>query len=193
MIAYPHRVTYDHMQRTRRQDPYPSTWEIPALVALTVTVVLAYGLHAGRGAATLLVGAGWTWPSSQGELWRSLPALLGGDASAGLKPGLEAGASPSALLLALSITVVETSLVLLMAAGSLWWTRRYGPGRLRGSATRAEAQRVLGRARLRAVAAVVRPDLYRRTGLRLRRRAGAALAGRHSEAPVRRALPAEEK
>ena len=37
---------------------------------------------------------------------------------------------------------------------------RWGPGRIQGMATRAEAERLLGRTRLRKVAAVVRPDLY---------------------------------
>ena len=37
---------------------------------------------------------------------------------------------------------------------------RWGPGRLRGMASRGEAERLLGVTRLRKVRAVVRPDLH---------------------------------
>jgi hypothetical protein len=37
---------------------------------------------------------------------------------------------------------------------------RWGPGRLRGMASRGEAERLLGVTRLRKVRTVVRPDLY---------------------------------
>ena len=37
---------------------------------------------------------------------------------------------------------------------------RWGPGRLRGMASRGEAERLLGVTRLRKVRSVVRPDLY---------------------------------
>jgi len=37
---------------------------------------------------------------------------------------------------------------------------RWGPGRLQGMATRAEAELLLGRTRLRKHAKVIRPDLY---------------------------------
>jgi hypothetical protein len=39
---------------------------------------------------------------------------------------------------------------------------RWGPGRLRGMASRGEAERLLGVSRLRKVRSVVRPDLYGR-------------------------------
>jgi hypothetical protein len=37
---------------------------------------------------------------------------------------------------------------------------RWGPGRMRGMASRGEAERLLGVTRLRKVRSVVRPDLY---------------------------------
>ena len=37
---------------------------------------------------------------------------------------------------------------------------RWGPHRVQGMATRAEAEQMLGRTRLRKASAVVRPDLY---------------------------------
>jgi hypothetical protein len=41
---------------------------------------------------------------------------------------------------------------------------RWGPERLRGMASRGEAERLLGVTRLRKVRTVVRPDLYRKNG-----------------------------
>ena len=38
--------------------------------------------------------------------------------------------------------------------------QRWGPGRMRGMATSAEAERMLGVTRLRKVAGIVRPDLH---------------------------------
>ena len=38
--------------------------------------------------------------------------------------------------------------------------QRWGPGRMRGMATSAEAEKLLGVTRLRKVAGIVRPDLY---------------------------------
>ena len=39
---------------------------------------------------------------------------------------------------------------------------RWGPGRMRGMASRGEAERLLGVTRLRKVRSVVRPDLHRK-------------------------------
>jgi len=65
------------MQRSRRGDPYPFTWEIPAAIIASVLLVLVLGVHMGRAAANLLAGAGWGWPA-QAELFRSLPGTLAG-------------------------------------------------------------------------------------------------------------------
>jgi hypothetical protein len=54
------------MQRERRHDPYPWTWEIPAAVITLVLLIVATGAHLGRSAANLLAGAGWTWPTMGG-------------------------------------------------------------------------------------------------------------------------------
>ena len=70
-------------QRSRRQDPYPWTWEIPVGVAVVILGVLVCGVHLGRGIANLLAGVGWAFPGRV-ELFRSLPEVLRGDAGAGL-------------------------------------------------------------------------------------------------------------
>src|SRR5450759_5861982 len=91
------------MQRSRRNDPYPFTWEIPAAIIASVLLVLALGIHIGRAAANLLAGAGWGWPA-QAELFRSLPGVLGGDSGAGLPGTYHEGAGRSALWTWIGVT-----------------------------------------------------------------------------------------
>src|SRR5674476_187270 len=100
------------MQRSRRNDPYPFTWEIPAAIIAGVLLVLVFGVHIGRAAANLLAGAGWGWPDRE-ELFRSLPAILGGDATAGLPGTHHSGAGQSALWT--SIGACELLLLILLA------------------------------------------------------------------------------
>jgi hypothetical protein len=83
-------------QQSRRHDPYPWTWEIPLGVVLVILMVLVCGVHLGRGIANVWGGAGWAFPTRV-ELFRSLPAVLRGDAAAGLD-GLNGPlSSPSAV------------------------------------------------------------------------------------------------
>jgi hypothetical protein len=145
------------MQRSRRNDPYPFTWEIPAAIIASVLLVLALGIHVGRAAANLLAGAGWGWPA-QAELFRSLPGILRGDGGAGLPGSLHGGAGQSALWT--SIGACELLLLILLGWALKIGLDRWGPQRVQGMATRAQAEQMLGRTRLRKASAVVRPDLY---------------------------------
>jgi hypothetical protein len=145
------------MQRSRRHDPYPFTWEIPAAIIAGVLLVLVLGIHIGRAAANLLAGAGWGWPARD-ELFRSLPAILGGDGGAGLPRAFHGGAGQSALWT--SIGACELLLLILLGWGFKIGLDRWGPHRVQGMATRTEAEQMLGRTRLRKASAVVRPDLY---------------------------------
>ena len=70
-------------QQSRRRDPYPWTWELPLVVVLVILMLLVCGVQLGRGIANVLAGAGWAFPTRV-ELFRSLPAVLRGDAAAGL-------------------------------------------------------------------------------------------------------------
>jgi hypothetical protein len=144
-------------QQSRRHDPYPWTWEIPLGVVLVILMLLVCGVHLGRGIANVLAGAGWVFPTRV-ELFESLPAVLGGDAAAGLNGLNGSVSSPSAVWM----WVVATE-VMLLAVGALLLKLvldRWAPGRLRGMASRGEAERLLGVTRLRKVRSVVRPDLY---------------------------------
>jgi hypothetical protein len=145
------------MQRSRRHDPHPFTWEIPAAIIAAVLLVLVLGVHIGRAAANLLAGAGWGWPARD-ELFRSLPGILGGDGAAGLPRALHGGAGQGALWT--SIGACELLLLTLLGWAFKIGLDRWGPHRVQGMATRAQAEQMLGLPRLRKASAVVRPDLY---------------------------------
>jgi hypothetical protein len=144
-------------QQARRHDPYPWTWEVPLGIVLVILIVLVCGVHLGRGIANVWAGAGWAFPSRV-ELFRSLAAVLRGDAAAGLAGLNGSVSSPSAVwmwVVATEVMLLAICLVVLKLVVDRW-----GSGRLRGMASRGEAERLLGCTRLRKVRAVVRPDLY---------------------------------
>ena len=144
-------------QQSRRHDPYPWTWEIPLGIALVILMVLVCGVHLGRGIANVWAGAGWAFPRRV-ELFMSLPAVLAGDAAAGLDGLNGSMSSPSALrmwVVATEVMLLAVSVLLLKLVLDRW-----GPPRLRGMASRGEAERLLGVTRLRKVRSVLRPDLH---------------------------------
>ena len=156
------------MQRERRRNPYPWTWEIPVGAALATLSVTVSGIQFGRSIANVLAGAGWTWPDVNAgafpspigtAFWTTLPDVLGGHADAGLPtptPDSLAGRGLVWVSLAMTEAVLLTANIWVGA----WAYQRCGPGRMRGMATAAEAEKVLGVTRLRKVADIVRPDLY---------------------------------
>ena len=144
-------------QRSRRQDPYPWTWEMPLAAILAVLVLISFGVHLGRAAANMLAGSNWRFPS-RAHLFSSLPAVLRGDPGAGPVDLHGPSASPSSLLMCIGTTelILLTTTVLLIKFGF----DRWGPARTRGVATSSEAKKLLGVARLRRSRKIVRPDLY---------------------------------
>lgn len=149
-------------QHERRRTPYPLTWEVPLVGLLVIGAVLSVGVHAGRAVALLLAGAGWCWPEPV-QLFRSLPAVLTGDSSAGLACPVR-----SVPELMLFIASVEVLLLAALTVGAAWMLRRWGPQRLRGVASVAECESLLGRNRLWRARRIIRPDLYP-TGRRFER------------------------
>lgn len=147
------------MQRSRRTNPYPFTWEIPAAAVSAAVLLLVLGVHAGRAAANLASGAGFTLPPRE-ALFTSLAGVLGGDAGAGLT--VVDGHLAGPVTVKVWVAVTETLLLLLIVWAGKVGMDRWGPGRIRGMATRGEAEKLLGRSHLRHVRAVVRPDLYGR-------------------------------
>jgi hypothetical protein len=120
-------------QQSRRHDPYPWTWEIPLGIVLVILMVLVCGVHLGRGIANVWAGAGWAFPTRV-ELFRSLPAVLAGDAAAGLDGLNGSVSSPSAVwmwVVATEVMLLAVSVLLLKLV-----VYRWGRGRLRGMASR---------------------------------------------------------
>ncbi len=152
------------LQQERRRDPYPHTWEIPAGTAIMTLLLAVVGAQLGRSLANWFAGADWHWPPSR-RLLSSIPAILGGSATAGLTPTPHPAASATAVIG--WIITVELILLATVVTGTLLALRRWGPGRMRGMATPAETETVLGVSRLRRVRTIIRPDLYpttRRSG-----------------------------
>jgi hypothetical protein len=146
------------LQQSRRANPYPWTWEFPVAGIVAVLLVMALAVHAARTVANAAADGGWQF-TPRAALFRSLPGLLAGDATAGLAttPGTYAGALQLWVWIGVAEAVVLAALIGLLR----WGLRRWGPGRIHGMATPGEAGRLLGLTRLRRNAAVIRPDLHR--------------------------------
>lgn len=144
------------MQQDRLKNPHPWTYEIPLAIAATLLLAAVLGVHAGRAVANFFAGGGWGWPPAT-ELFTSLPGLLRGDAGAGLTNAGDL-AGPGALATWVLITGTLSLLGWLVASVVAY--RRWGPGRLRGMASRSEAAALLGLPRLRKHRAIIRPDLH---------------------------------
>lgn len=144
------------MQRSRRSNPYPFTWEIPLAIVVATLFMLLMGVQAGRSVANLIAGNGWVFVD-RASLFTSLPGVLAGHAEAGLT-GVSRPAGAG--LMWVCVGTVELGALIGCAVGLKKGLDRWGPGRLQGVATRAEAELLLGRTRLRKHAKVIRPDLY---------------------------------
>lgn len=145
------------MQRSRRVNPHPTTWEIPLAAVVVVVLLFILGVHAGRAGANLIAGAGLHLPPRE-ELFVSTFTVIRGDAGAGLVPRPDHVAGATATRIWIGI-VEALNLAFMLWASKIAWDR-WGPSRVHGMATRAEAEKLLGRSRLRRNAAVIRPDLY---------------------------------
>lgn len=145
---------------TGRVDVPPTTWEIPVVGAMTWLMAAALLLPAGRGAAAWAFGGAWVWPQGTQALLASIGGLATGHQTAGLDTA-QSGAVPATSLVYTAITLGELLLVAAtVVAVRMWWTT-VGPGSVRGMASRAEAEQVLGRGELRKARILLRPDLYR--------------------------------
>jgi hypothetical protein len=149
----------ERMQIARRHDPYPWTWEPVALWGLMLLMVLLLGVQAGRGLANWVAGAGFTWPPDDNVV-SSIVGVIGGDPAAGLAPPHQLDHLANPRLLHGSLIITEIVLLIAYGVATLFVLRTWGPWRVLGMASREQAERLLGRTRLRKVADVVRPDLY---------------------------------
>ena len=146
----------------QRRDPQPLArgGEVALVTLAAVLLLLGLAALAGLGAAAALAGGGWVWPHGSDTIGAVLAGLLTGDAGRGLPPELAARLPGTAAVY--SGVAVAGLLVLTVAGGGVvlfWRYHRPGDAR-RGMATRGEAAQVLGRSRLRAARAIIRPDLH---------------------------------
>lgn len=164
------------MQRERLKTPYPWTWEVPAAVTFVVLLGIVVGIQAGRALANLLAGAGMTWPAADSAgaaapppigaaFWTSLPGVLSGEAAVGLPTPLPDELAPPWLVWA-TVSGIELVFLFLTTWIGVKCYTRWGPGRMRGMASAAEAEQLLGLNRLRRVSALVRPDIYDKRPMR---------------------------
>ena len=144
------------MQRSRRTNPYPFTWEIPLALVVAVLFLLLMGVQAGRSIANAAAGNGWVFVDRP-LIFSSLGGIFAGHSAAGLT-GI--GHPASTGLLWASIGVAELVMLVACVIGLKAGLSRWGPTRVQGMATRSEAETLLGRTRLRKHAKVIRPDLY---------------------------------
>lgn len=145
------------MQQSRRTNPYPFTWEIPAAVAVAALLMLVLGVQVGRAGANLAAGAGIAFPPRE-ELFTSLVGVLRGDAGSGLNPRPAPVAQRGALVG--WVVAVELVNVAVMSWIGKILLDRWGPRRMQGMASKAEVEKLLGRSRLRRVRSIIRPDLH---------------------------------
>jgi len=146
------------LQRERRTNPYPWTWELPAGICVGVILVLVLCLHAGRSVANFATGGGWEF-TGRARLFSSIPGIVRGDAGAGLVHTPTSLASGTQL--AFSVGVVEIAAIGLLAWALRESLHRWGPGRVHGMANPAEVATLLGTRRLRRAASIIRPDIER--------------------------------
>ncbi len=144
------------MQQNRRTTPYPFTWELPLGAVMAVLLVLILVAHGARTLANGLTTGHWQTTPRE-ELFTSLPAVLGGDSTAGLTAAA-GGASPAVLW---TVTALAEGAAIVAVVWAIRWAmHRWGPGRIHGMATAVEAEQLLGRPRLRKAAPIIRPDLH---------------------------------
>ena len=95
-----------------------------------------------------------------GAVIAALAGLLSGHPGRGLPPEL-AARLPGPIAVYSGVAVAELAMLTVAAVGGVLFWRYHRPGDARrGMATRGEAAQVLGRSRLRAARAIIRPDLY---------------------------------
>ena len=154
------------LQTDRLRNPYPLTWEIPVGAATMTLFLAALGVQFGRSIAHWTAGGGWAWPRGR-ALITSVGSILAGHPTAGLNPAPVPAANAAAVIG--WIVAVQIVLAALTITAAVVILARWGPGRMRGMATPAQARATLGAIRLRRVQSIIRPDLYPPTTRRRRR------------------------
>lgn len=153
------------MERSRRDrfatSTVPLTWEMPVAVILAglffilITPLVVQGL-----VGSLAVGE-FAWPTK--HLLDAYGGLIHGHFGAGLRRSLVAELPPDAVMWVLTILGEVLVLGAALIVG-LWMRDLTGTNSRHGLATATQAAEALGLPRLRRSAAMIRPDLYARSG-----------------------------
>src|SRR4051794_39209591 len=139
-----------------RPDVGPTSWEVPTAAVVVWLTAGALLLPVGRAAVALATGGGWVWPTGSPALVVSVGGLLTGDPAAGLDHA-QAAALPGRGTV---YGAIATILVLFLAGtGAAAFAAHRFLGGGAGMATRDQVAEVLGSARLRQAAPIIRPDL----------------------------------
>lgn len=139
------------------------TWEPVTAIGAGWLIGAVFALPGGQGAAAVLTGHQFPWPSvptraGTPPLASAVIGLATGTPGRGLTTAQQA-TLPGAAVIYLLIIIAEVLLAAAAIATLVWWHRSIGPGSLSGMASRRQAQDVLGPDRLREHAGVLRPDL----------------------------------
>lgn len=148
------------MERSRRDrfaNRVPLTWEIPAFAALIGLFLLLVTPLLVQGVVALVAAGEFAWPNQ--NLITAYGGLFQGRFGAGLSDGASAALPGDAVMWFL--TVLGEFVVFGAAVVVGLWMRDLAGWNVRhGLATATQASEALGLPRLRANAAVIRPDLY---------------------------------
>ena len=128
------------MQQSRRTTPYPYTWEIPLGAPSPSRCVSSWPPTPPAALALALAGAGWAW-TSQAQLFTALPGHPRRGQPRRPRPRAR-GLARAALHVPGRRRAARRSCLIVWAA--IAGMRRWGPARVRGMATRAEAETLLG-------------------------------------------------
>jgi hypothetical protein len=146
----------------RRRDPFPLSqgWEVAVAAIGGALVGLALAALLGLAMASALWGDGWVWPQGADTIGHVLGGLLGGHPGRGLLAA-QARRVASPIPVYVCVALCELALVVLSITAGVLVARYRRPGDARGGmASRRDAERALGRSRLRAAREIIRPDLY---------------------------------
>jgi type IV secretion system protein VirD4 len=148
------------MQRSRRarfNSGTPTVRESTSAVVLLVACLAALAPLVVQAMVARVVAGAFAWPS--GQLGAAYGGLMSGIFGAGLPQPIVAVLPPDAVLWGLTATA-DLLIVAVAALGVVWVRDEVGEGGRHGLATRSQSRQALGVPRLRAGAAVIRPDLH---------------------------------
>lgn len=150
-------MSMERSRRDRFSNRVPLTWEIPAFTALIGLFLLLVTPLLVQGLAALVAAGEFAWPNQ--DLITAYVGLFHGHFGAGL-PSHARAALPADAVMWLLTVLGEVVVFGAAVVVGLWMRDLAGWNVRHGLATATQASEALGLPRLRANAAIIRPDLY---------------------------------